>query len=648
METLRTKSFRFLDFELDGVRRVLSRSGRPVALNPKALDLLLVLIESRGEVMSKDVLLERVWPGQFVEEGNLTVHISTLRKAFGEGANDHRFIVTVPGRGYSFVANLDDEDSHDLVVESHSYSDIVVEDTEAVSTEISDSEPAESIRLLQPAARISSWLRISVGVGVLVLIVAASAAYLIFLRTPATPQPKSVAVMPFANETGNADLEYLSDGLTESLIARLSRVPELSVRARTSIARYKGKELDLPKIGADLGVEAIMTGRLVARGDEITFYAELIEPATEKVLWKRSYDRSLGDLASLEAAVARDIAKSLKAKLSPEDQDRLLRGQTNNSAAYELQLRGLQFSREGSTFERLKKSVECYEQAIKLDPNYAEAYVGLAWTYIRLGTSYGYLPAHESYPKAREALLKAVELDEELSSAHSALATYYLNYEWNWKAAGREFERSIELDPEDPGTLADYAFYYDTLGRPDDALRMRDRARKLLPASAQMLAGMGLSSYYGRRYDDAISWYNKALELNPRLAYAYNGRGRSHLDSNRATEAVADIEKATELFGRSPRSMAVLANCYARVGRTDDARRILSELQQRATNEYVAAYYYAVTYAGLDDREQAFVFLDKAREERQPQMGLLRVEPFFDRLRPDPRFEEAVRKVGIP
>jgi tetratricopeptide (TPR) repeat protein len=340
--------------------------------------------------------------------------------------------------------------------------------------------------------------------------------------------------------------------------------------------------------------------------------------------------------------------KKLKARLSPEDQARLERGETSNAEAYELRLRGAQFSRQGSTPEEMTKSIDCFERAIALDPNYSAAYIGLAYAYIRYATTHGYRPAHDTYPKAREALLKALEIDEESANAHSGLALYYLNYEWNWPAAERELKRAVELDSEDPGISLDYGTYYDTLGRTDDAIRMRENARRLVPAAGVMLAGLGHSNFAGRRYDEAIKWYSAALELNPRSPWAYHNRGRSYLQIGRIAEGIADVEKAAELFDRSPRSLAALANCYGKAGKTDKASRILAELQQRAASEYVAPFYFALVYAGLNDADQAFAFLEKAREDRQPQLTMLKVEPSFDPIRSDPRFAELVKKVGIP
>src|SRR4030095_14643166 len=266
------KCFKFADFELDGPKRLLRKHGETVTLTSKSFDLLSVLLDRHSEVVSKDELLEAVWPGQFVEEGNLTVHISTLRKVLGEGKNEHRFIVTVPGRGYSFVAAVDDLSNSEVVVETHTYSNVIVEEHE----ETDGLMPSHHVAKTIDGVRQNKKLLLA-ALSVLIVVVAGSVYWFFARGAPTSAQIKSVAVMPFVNDSGNADLEYLSDGLTESLIGSLSRLPELSVKARTSVARYKGKEVNLRKVGSDLGVETLLTGRMVQRGEEVVLYVEFVE-----------------------------------------------------------------------------------------------------------------------------------------------------------------------------------------------------------------------------------------------------------------------------------------------------------------------------------------------------------------------------------
>jgi DNA-binding winged helix-turn-helix (wHTH) protein/TolB-like protein/Tfp pilus assembly protein PilF len=574
METLSTKNFRFAEFELDGVKRLLLRDGKPVSLNPKAFDLLMVMAESRGEVLTKDDLLDRVWPDQIIEEGNLKVHISTLRKALGQSGNDNRFIVTVPGRGYTFVADLEDGSNGEIVVERHRYSNIIVEQDENVGS--------KTRLLARSANRNKRWLAVALAT----LVIAFSAAgYWFLLRRASGSAPiRSVAVMPFVNDSGNADLEYLSDGLTESLIGSLSRLPELSVKARTSIARYKGKEVRLRDVGSELGVESLVTGRMVQRGDEFVLYVEFIEPATEKVIWKNDYHRTMQNLAALETDISRDVAKRLKTKLSGEEIAKIEKYQTDNSEAYELYLRGAQFaSFQRQVAGKNSKGIEYLEKAIALDPNYVAAYLELGWAYIRLGDSLGYSSPHDVFPKAREALLKALSIDDNVANAHTALGLYYLRYEWNWPAAEREFQRAIELDPEDPGAYSEYATYLVSIGRFDEALRMRETARRFLPQSPASVSGLAHVYYHSRNFERSLEYYREALDIRPDSAPMRTFVARSLLAMNKNAEAIELMEKTVDSSDRNP---IALASSHADMQKPQaaESNKLLEEMQTRAKN----------------------------------------------------------------
>jgi len=638
METLSTKNFRFAEFELDAVKRLLLRNGEPVSLNPKAFEVLLVMVESRGDVLTKDDLLDKVWPDQIVEEGNLKVHISALRKVLGQSGNDNRFIVTVPGRGYTFVADLEDEPEGEIIVESHSYSNIVIEEAEETS------QP----RLLAGTTRQHTLWRMAVAAVLVVTIVAAG--YWLFLRaTPSSAAIKSVAVMPFINDSGNPDLEYLSDGLTESLIGSLSRLPELSVKARTSIARYKGTEVSLRNVGSDLGVETILTGRMVQRGDDVVLYVEFVEPTTENVIWKADYHRPLKDIAALETDISRDVAKRLKTKLSGEENAQIEKYQTDNSEAYQLYLRGAHFSSfNRMVAEKNSKGIEYLQQAIALDPNYAAAYVELGLAYIRLGDALALNSPQDVFPKAREALTKALSIDDDIAAAHKGLAIYYLRYEWNWPASEREFQRAMELDPEDPDSYSEYAMFLVSVSRFDEALRMREAVKKLQPPNAGASNGVGFVHYHARNYERSIECFREALDLKPDFPPTRVFLARSYLAMGKYQEAIAEIEKAVDTSQRNVITVAFLSYAYFKAGRGGDANKLLSELEARTKNEYVSPWLFAMIHSGAGNKDKAFEYLEKARDERQTYLTHLKVDPLFDDIRSDPRFDELVRKIGIP
>ena len=644
METLKTKNFRFAEFELDGVKRLLLRNGKPVNLNPKAFELLLAMVESRGEILTKDGLLEKVWPDQIIEEGNLKVHVSTLRKVLGQSGNNNRFIVTVPGRGYSFVADLEEGANREIVIESRTYSNVIVEHDDEIDDCENYREPTVKSAFAVPKTR---WL---VGAFSLIAVTIAAAAFWFSNNNRVNSSPiKSVAVMPFKNDSGNADLEYLSDGLTESLIGSLSRLSGLSVKARTSISRYKGMDTDISDVGAQLAVETILTGRLVQRGDDIVLYVEFVEPATERVLWKVDYHRPVKDIAALETDVSLDIARRLKTKLTGEENVRIERYQTDNSEAYELYLRGAHFSSFGRMVaEKNSKGIEYLQRAIELDPNYAAAYVELGWAYIRLGDSLGLSSPHDVFPKAREALLKALSLDERIAAAHTASGIYYLRYEWNWPSAEREFQRAIELDPDDPDCYSEYAMYLVSIGRFDEAVQMRQRARSLLPATAASANGLGFVYYHSRDYERSIEYFKESLDLRPDFPPTRVFLARSYLALGRYPEAITEIEKARKNAERNVIPVAFLAYAYAKSNRLSEANKLIRELKSRSESEYVPPYLIAMIYSGSGNNDKAFEYLEQARLERQSYLTHLRVDPIFDDIRSDPRFDELTKKIGIP
>ena len=484
-------------------------------------------------------------------------------------------------------------------------------------------------------------------VGIVVVAALGVGGYLYYGRAP-SKQIDSIAVMPFSNEGGNTDLEFLSDGLTETLIGNLSRLPGVSVKARSSVSRYKGKDLDLKGIGSALSADALLTGRLVDRGERVAVYVEFIEPSTESVLWKADYLRSKQDIAALQSEIARDVANRLKAKLSGAETIRLAKYHSTNSEAYELYLKGEYFSNRGAKVETLAKAIEHFEGAIRLDPAYTLAYVGLARSYMNLGSVFGLKSPQETFPKAKEALIRAVDMEGDLAEAHGALGEYYLRYEWNWPAAERELTRAIEIDPDNPSYHSELGAYYQSIGRFEDAIRARDTSRRLDPVVPFRVADVGYPCYYARQQDRAIEWYKRALSLDPGFAWAYLWTGQSYLELNKLPEAIAEIERAVDLSQRNVRAVATLGHAYAKAGRSEAARKILKELQDRSKTEYVSPYFFAVLYAGMGDTDLAFQHLEKARMERQSYLFLLNVEPVFDALRSDPRFSGLVKMIGIP
>src|ERR1051325_8069029 len=459
---------------------------------------------------------------------------------------------------------------------------------------------------------------------------------------------ESIAVMPFVNENGNADTDYLSDGMTELLISSLSQIPQLNVKESNTVFRYKGKNLDPRQVGTELRVQAVLTGRVMQHGDQLTLGLELVDAVTENVIWTEQYNRKQADLVLLQSDIARDVAKKLKAKLSAVAESRVTRRYTDNAEAYELYLKGRFFAGGKITEEELKKSIHYYQQAIEKDPNYALAYVGMARSYLTLGHVWGFLPPRETFPNGKAALMKALEIDETLGDAHTALADYYFSYEWNWLEAEQEFKRALALNPNDASAHGGYGGYFQAMQRFDEAIAERKRCRELDPLSPTATANVGYPYYFAHQYDQAIGYYRKALELDPDYSWSYLWIGQAHLGKGMYNEAIADINKAISLSEGNVRMKATLGYAYAATGNRAEAQKIIRELKEQSKQKYVSPYFVAGIYSGLGYKDQAFAWLVQACQECHPYLTPLKVEPVFDNLRSDPRFTELLRKVGLP
>ncbi len=455
----------------------------------------------------------------------------------------------------------------------------------------------------------------------------------------------SVAVLPFINESGNAEVEYLSDGMTETLINSLSGIPNLSVKARASVFRYKGKEFDPRKVASDLDVQTILIGRVVQRGEQLTLNLELIEAQTENVLWGHKYERKSTDLVALQSEVARDVSNKLKAKLSNAEEAKVARSYTANAEAYHLYLKGL-FYWNKRTPEALKKSVEYFSQAIEKDPNYALAYAGIASTYV-LFPEYSVSLPKDAVPKAKAMARKALKLDDTLAEAHTALGYALLTYDRNYAESNREFNRAIELNPNYATAYQWYADgYLLSTQRFDEALTSLRKAQELDPLSLVINAQIGLCYIYMRDYDKAIEHYRRTIELDPKWYLAHWFLGLAYELKGRFNDAVVEYQRAREL-NDDPYVLAYLAHVYAAMGKRDEAVRQIAEMKEMAKYRYVPAYAFAIAYEGLGDKQEALNWLERSDEDRAWDIIHIKVEPFFDSLRNEPRFIKLVERVGL-
>lgn len=502
---------------------------------------------------------------------------------------------------------------------------------------------------IKPRRRLSTGTIITLVV-VLTLLVSAGV-YLLRRNEKASEQvdPESIgsiAVLPFANSSGDQNTEYLSDGITESIINSLSQLPRLRVMARATMFRYKGKATDPQNVGHELKVDAVLTGRVLQQADTLVIQADLVKVADGSQIWGEHYTRKAVDVFAIQDEIARQITDRLRMRLSGEEQKLITKHYTENTEAYDLYLKGRYFDGK-RTEEGFRRAIEYYQQAISLDSNYALAYVGVAASYAALGSVLGFRSPTETYPRSKEFAMKALALDETLAEAHSALATYALNYEWNWSEAERQYKRAIELNPNFGLAHSGYGTYLEALGRFDEAIAERQLAQKFDPLSPFATADVGYPYYYARRFDAAIEQYRKGLELDPKFSWGHLWIGQAYVQKGMYKEAIDEINQAIQLSGGDIRATATLGHAYAVSGRRDDALKILDELQKLSRERYVSPYFIALVYVGLGDDQQAVTWLEKAREERQPYLTLMKVEPVFDRLHSNSKFMAIERTVGL-
>jgi serine/threonine protein kinase/tetratricopeptide (TPR) repeat protein len=463
-------------------------------------------------------------------------------------------------------------------------------------------------------------------------------------NAPAKVPIQSIAVLPFVNESGNADNEYLSDGMTESLIGSLSQIPKLNIKARNSVFRYKGNESDLQRIAQELNVQAILTGRVAQRGEQLILSLELVDAKTENVIWSERYNRKQADLVSLQSDIARDVANKLQVKLSGAEEQKLTRNYTKNTEAYQLYLRG-RFYWNKRTEEGYQKAIGYFQQAIDKDPNYALAYTGLADSYSFLSNQ-GFRPPTEVFPLAKAAATRAIALDDTLAEAHSSMGYIKLYYDWDWNVAEQEYKRAIELNPNYATPHHGYAYYLISIGRTEEAIAEIKKAEELDPLSLIINADHGEFYYFARRPDEAIEQLRKAVEMDSSYVRAHFLLARAYAQKGQCNEAIAEFQKARNLEDKVE-MLGALGQGYASCGRKDEARQILNELLEQSKQHYVSPHWIASIYAGLGEKDAAFDWLDKAFEARFGPLIYLKVNPIWDALRSDPRFAERLHRVGL-
>lgn len=672
--TLPVRYFRFGEFRLYPTEHLLLREETAVPLAPKAFDILVYLVENRGRLVKRDALMEAIWPDSFVEETNLTVNISLLRKALEAGGQT--YIETVPRKGYRFVAEVSEgeEDSakaqkNEASVVSPPMGDGLAEATAAAAAPEAVAPPVATLAasptsgdvlpsapaLQETVGSRGSW-KTSVGriLGITVVLIglAVGLFYLVAhwksRSNPVSAAERSIAILPFRPLDAAPQDSYLGLGLTDALITRLGMLHKIIVRPIGAVRKYA--KLDDPlAAGRQLAVQSVLEGSIQREPaeDKIRVTVRLLRVADGEVLWANKFDQKFTDMFSVEDSISEEVANRLAVNLSGDEQKQFLRPFTASSDAYQLYLKGRYYWNQRSV-DGLKTSIQYFQRAIQADPNYALAYAGLADSYTLAG-SYGYsiLPPNQAMPQAEAAAAKALAIDDSLAEVHASLGYIKFTYDWDWLGAEQEFKRAIALNPLYATAHHWYSHELMALGHTEEALAQAHRALELAPSDAVMNEHMGWTFLMARDYDNAIRWEKQAITIDPDFLLAHRVLGLAYQYKGENDLAIAEFQRGLELTRGDPVAKAFLARSYAAAGRSAPARQILNELLQLAKSQYVPPAEIGETFAALGQKDEAFEWLNQACDERAAALVYLKVAQVYDPLRADPRFEQLLARVHL-
>ncbi len=570
---------RFGVFEIDLHNCELRKHGVRLKLEPKPLQILEMLLERPGEMISRRQIQQKLWPDTFVNfDYSVNTAVNKLRAALGDSAKSPRYIETVARRGYRFIASV------------------------------------------ETAGPVSPATSRQAGVS-------------------------SIAVLPFRNATGQPEMEYLSDGLSEAVIRCVSQIPAVRVMAWSAVLRYKGREPDPQETGRDLRVQAVLVGRVTLEEDCVGASAELVDTQTGWRLWGEEYSRTPNAIQGLPEEIAKEIAAKVQPPRIPEGRNPWAKHCAPSSEAYAEYFKG-RYHWHKLSLEAMKKSVSYFEMAIEKDPNFALAHSALADAYV-LFAFMALLPPREAMEKARAAALRALEIDEELPEAHASCASVAKLYEWDWPKAEREYRRCLELDPNNASARRGYGAYLAALGRTEEALAEVHKAQELDPMSLVIGVDVAWNLYMAREYEKAAEQARRTIEMEPEFPAACHVLGLALEQSGKYDEAIARFKRADKRTEVHQAMMASLAHTYARWGRTKDAEAILNELTAESSKRYVSPYLFAVIHAGLGEGEKAVVWLEKGFEAHDVWMVWLNRDPRFDPVRKEPGFRDLLQRMNF-
>jgi TolB-like protein/DNA-binding winged helix-turn-helix (wHTH) protein/Flp pilus assembly protein TadD len=632
-----SRTIHFENFEFDFRSSELREQGRKVKVQGQPVQILAMLLEQPGELVTRDELRNNLWPGDtFVDfEHSLNAAVKRLRQALHDSAENPRYVETLARRGYRFIAEVDVVEGARLNIQEPATDNVLAADA-GVQAEVAEKTTAVNHRAWPLAWKIS---------GLTLLVISAVVVFWILLsRSVPSPTIRSLAVLPLESLSNDPSQEYFADGMTDELITDLGQISALRVISRTSIMQYKGARKPLPQIARELNVDAVVEGTVLRSGDQVRITAQLIQASDDRHLWSHSYEGELRDALALQNKVASAIAEQIQINLKPKEQVALRNEKAVNPEAYEAYLKGRYFWNK-RTGDGLRKAIGYFNQAIEKDSTYAQAYTGLADSYALLGDwEYGGMAPKEAFPKAAAAATKALQLDDTLGEAHTSLAFCHDLYDWNWNSAEAEFKRAIELNPGYATAHHWYSWHLAVLGQKDEALVEMRKAATLDPLSLIISADLAEILLVARQYEQSIQQSLSTIAMDPTFAVAHYQLGQAYVQIQRYSDAIAEFQGAIALSGAATTFTSNLAYVYALAGRRGEALKILNDQKNRNPGFSNSAEI-ALIYVGLGENDQAMTWLERAYEERFNPSILAR--PSFDPLRSNKHFQDLMHRIGL-
>jgi TolB-like protein/DNA-binding winged helix-turn-helix (wHTH) protein/Flp pilus assembly protein TadD len=645
--TASTRIIRFGVFEVDLIAAELRKGGLRVKLPEQPFQILTVLLEKPGELVTREELRNRLWQSDtFVDfDHGVNNAVMRLREVLGDSSDSPHFIETVPRRGYRFIGHVDESPwSAPTPQQPESQKQA------SPATEDPATAPALSPSSIRQAVKRRRTLIVVGVVAIMLFVLAGAWRYRVTLTggTGDVRQSTSVVVLPLENLSGDQEQDYFADGMTDDLIANLAKIRSLRVISRSTAMAYKHTHKPLSEIARELHVDAVVEGTVLRAGDRVRITAELVQVSTDRHLWAETYESQMGDVLALQNRVSSAIVNEIRVNLSPQDRARLARNPAIAPEAYENYLKG-RFYWNRRTDENLHRAISYFESATKQDNQYALAYAGLSDCYAVIGASiFGTMPTGEAAPKARQAAQRALEIDPTLAEAETALATVKFNYDWDWAGAEEGYQRAIQLNPNYATAYQRYSLLLTAMGRFPESFGQINKARELDPLSFSINFSLGWRLYLARQYDRAIVQLRNTLEMDPSYELPHLILGQAYEEKGAFDLAIPELRKAVDLSHGTPLMLSALAHAYARSGQRTEAQQLLTQLETASKQQYVSPYYPAIVYVGLREKERALSLLETALTDRSNGLIFMAVEPELDPIRSDPRFIALERKLRLP